>query len=314
MARLQSITECPPFPVINGVEFRHIPSWPGYAASSDGRIWSCYCGNRRWRWYWRERYQGTNPQGYRTVRIYAPHLCDGITRPVHSLVCEAFHGLRPDGTVCSHRDDVMDNNAASNLAWTRPVVVAIESPEQCPPLPVVYGIEFRHCPSWPGYIAGTDGSVWTCYPRNRNATSRKWVRLKEHKKYNGYITVNVRNPATGKVRIRTLAPMVCEAFHGPRPDGLDCCHNDSVTTNNAPDNLRWDTVQGNLEDARKLGRLHGRNVCRADDSPHAKLSRADVIEIRRLHHVVSAIELAKTYGVHVVHIRSIQCGMNRKWG
>ncbi len=31
----------PPFPILPGVRFAHVPDWVGYAASDDGRIWSC---------------------------------------------------------------------------------------------------------------------------------------------------------------------------------------------------------------------------------------------------------------------------------
>ena len=41
----------------------------------------------------------------------------GRTRYVHQLVAEAFHGPRPAGLLCLHRDDDKANNCAANLYW-----------------------------------------------------------------------------------------------------------------------------------------------------------------------------------------------------
>ncbi len=33
--------------------------------------------------------------------------------------------------------------------------------KECPPLPEVDGMEFRHCAGLLGYLIGSDGSTWT---------------------------------------------------------------------------------------------------------------------------------------------------------
>jgi len=40
--------------------------------------------------------------------------------------------------------------------------------------------------------------------------------------------------------------LVLEAFVGPCPDGMECCHNDGDRTNNRLENLRWDTHKNNM--------------------------------------------------------------------
>lgn len=47
---------------------------------------------------------------------------------------------------------------------------------------------------------------------------------------------------------RAVHRLVLEAFVGPRPDGLECCHNDGDPTNNRVENLRWDTHASNITD------------------------------------------------------------------
>lgn len=45
--------------------------------------------------------------------------------------------------------------------------------------------------------------------------------------------------------------LVLEAFVGPRPEGLECCHADGDFTNNRLENLRWDTsTENNLDQVR----------------------------------------------------------------
>lgn len=44
---------------------------------------------------------------------------------------------------------------------------------------------------------------------------------------------------------RLVHRLVLEAFVGPCPAGMECCHGDSDRSNNALSNLRWDTHQAN---------------------------------------------------------------------
>ena len=53
--------------------------------------------------------------GYRKISLsYDGHR---RTRPVHVLVCQAFHDARPDGADVRHLDGDSLNNLAGNLAW-----------------------------------------------------------------------------------------------------------------------------------------------------------------------------------------------------
>jgi hypothetical protein len=53
--------------------------------------------------------------------------------------------------------------------------------------------------------------------------------------------------------------IVLEAFHGPRPPGLDGCHSNGDNTDNRAVNLRWDTVTENMLDKGRHGTDHQRN-------------------------------------------------------
>lgn len=88
--------------------------------------------------------------------------------------------------------------------------------------------------------------------------------------------------------------LVLEAFVGPRPDGMEGCHNDGDPSNNRLSNLRWDTPLANWSDRRKHGRA-------------GKLSIADVEEIRRSDE--SNLALAARFGVHRAHISRVRSGV-----
>lgn len=71
--------------------------------------------------------------------------------------------------------------------------------------------------------------------------------------------------------------MVLEAFVGPCPNGMECCHNDGNPANNVLANLRWDTPKANNADKRAHGtHLEGSKI------PWAKLTEKDVLAIRRM--------------------------------
>jgi hypothetical protein len=68
----------------------------------------------------------------------------------------------------------------------------------------------------------------------------------------GYLIIKLtRNHEDRSVSVH---PLVLEAFVGPRPPGMECCHADGDKTNNALSNLRWDTKRANELDAIRAGR------------------------------------------------------------
>lgn len=50
-----------------------------------------------------------------------------------------------------------------------------------------------------------------------------------------------------------LHTLVLTAFVGPRPRGMEACHNDGNPRNNALENLRWDTRSANAQDKIRHG-------------------------------------------------------------
>jgi hypothetical protein len=71
--------------------------------------------------------------------------------------------------------------------------------------------------------------------------------------------------------------MICEAFHGVRPDGYVVRHMDGVRRNIRPDNLEYGTVADNMRDKVR----HGTSIC-GESHPNARLLEREVQEIRGL--------------------------------
>lgn len=64
----------------------------------------------------------------------------------------------------------------------------------------------------------------------------------------------------GRGNGRLVHHLVLEAFIGPRPDGLECLHDNDIPDDNWFQNLRWGTRAENIEDAfRNGGRIRSQN-------------------------------------------------------
>ncbi len=111
MAEKHSISKLPPLPVQEGVEFRHVPGWPGYAVGDNGVVLSCRTRNK-----WKPLRPVLDQSGHFQVTLRQP---DGkrINPKVHRLVLEAFAGPRSEKAECRHLDGDPTNNHLCNICW-----------------------------------------------------------------------------------------------------------------------------------------------------------------------------------------------------
>jgi len=124
---------------------------------------------------------------------------------------------------------------------------------------------WRPIPGWEGYYEASDlgriRSMTRRVPGRRpsgQAVPGRVLKLVPGK--DGYLTVTLCRAGIGKPgRVHRL---VLLAFTGAPPLGLVGCHNDGDRMNNRLDNLRWDTLAANSQDAV----LHGTNRNASKDS------------------------------------------------
>ena len=143
-------------------------------------------------------------------------------------------------------------------------------------------VEYRDIPGHAGYKAGSDGTILS-YWRFKGAgyggrcywiigdTPR--ILKPSPRKEDGRARYTVRRD-DGSPRRCFGSTLVLEAFKGPRPEGMECCHEDGNCLNDAAYNLRWGTSVSNKADMRRHG-----TFLSGDKSPVAKLKDAQIPEI-----------------------------------
>lgn len=157
------------------------------------------------------------------------------------------------------------------------------------------GVEYRTISDVVGYRFGDNGTVQSCVilggpkPRLGNV----WTDLKLTTTGRGYQVVGVRR--NGRIRVFQVGFLVLEAFVGPKPPDMECCHGDGDPLNNRLDNLRWDTHQSNEDDKKR----HGTRP-KGSGHAHAKLTEDQVREIRDIYARggITKIGIARAFGLH----------------
>lgn len=132
--------------------------------------------------------------------------------------------------------------------------------------------------------------------------------LKPHiLKGRGYLQVRLCR-APGDHKSAALGAVVCEAFHGPRPLGMQVNHKNGVKDDNRAANLEWVTPSQNTR--HRFDVLKQRNRF-GEDHPHAKLSNDDVAQIKALFVLgASSGYVARLFGITRAGVQQIKSGKN----
>ncbi len=122
----------------------------------------------------------------------------------------------------------------------------------------------------------------------------------------GYLSVNLWENCKGRTRL--VHRLVCEAFHGPIPDGLDVNHKNSNRTDNRPENLNCMTRKENIRHGMDFG--HVRVI--GEENPMAVITPEIVRAIRADHAAgLGYKRLAKKHGLTWGCVRSV--ATRRTW-
>ena len=93
-------------------------------------------------------------------------------------------------------------------------------------------------------------------------------------KMGSYVGLQLRRK-DGHTEKAYLHRLICEAFNGPCPDGMECRHLDGNKQNNAASNLAWGTKLENENDRR----LH-KTTAAGERNPMAKLTMEKVAQMK----------------------------------
>jgi hypothetical protein len=118
----------------------------------------------------------------------------------------------------------------------------------------------------------------------------------------GYLRVRLKDQ-----RAYRAHRLVCEAFHGPPPEGCEVAHLDGNRLNNRQDNLVWASRAENMSHKALHGTSQG-----GERNGRAKLSDADVASIRSATKLgYSRRTIASWFGVSPTQIQRIVHGEQR---
>jgi hypothetical protein len=126
---------------------------------------------------------------------------------------------------------------------------------------------WRDIANFPGYQVSQRGEV-------RSLKRNRLLALVPRER--GYLAVNLYRE--GKPHNCLVHRLVAQAFCGDIPPGYHVNHKDGDKANNDASNLEIVTPEENRRHALRTGLIK-----RGEDNPRAKLTEADVRELRRLH-------------------------------
>lgn len=209
--------------------------------------------------------------------------------------------------------------ALSKLSLIRSKSMAESQPISAAATPQLIdsAVQYRELPGFPGYRAGNDGTIWSCWARSKGGTktrqvyvrSSRWKKLATRRHSQGYRMVGLKNVG-GVYKIKYVHHLVLEAFVGPKPDGLLARHKNDVQDDNRLENLIWGTSTENILD---------RNANKPEATPkgsrhwRARLDPDKVRLIRtRLTNGESPYAIAPEFGVSASSIYDIMDGKTWK--
>lgn len=124
---------------------------------------------------------------------------------------------------------------------------------------------------------------------------KQWKGRKKHDHYYVRIGLDKRKMNLAVHRAVLLA------FIGLPPDGMEACHNNGISDDNRPENLRWDTHFNNNQDRKKHG-----NYAVGQDHHLASLDNETVLSI--YHSNERGCVLAKRHGCSQTGVSGIRLG------
>lgn len=142
-----------------------------------------------------------------------------------------------------------------------------------------------------GYAATSCGCIFS---KNK---SGNYKRLYGNARKSGYLRVKIKRE--NKKVLKFIHVLICEAFIGPKPDGMMCCHWNGNPADNRVSNLRWGTALENYGDMLRHGTASALGVKTGEDHYLAKLDWTKVAIIRSEYtgRRGQIREFARTYGV-----------------
>jgi hypothetical protein len=173
-----------------------------------------------------------------------------------------------------------------------------------------YEEEWRLVPEYPDYAVSNYGEVYS-FPRKivrlnsqsgqPNEITVRGGMLNHSLSVHGYPRVQLSRP--GEKIKKYVHSIVAETFIGPRPDGMETCHNDGIKTNPEAWNLRHDKPKGNNSDMDK----HGTRV-KGEDISNARYTNEEIRNVKMLLKKHGVMDVSRLTGIPQPQISNIKTG------
>lgn len=166
---------------------------------------------------------------------------------------------------------------------------------------------WRAVPGWEGlYEASSSGRVRSVsrlvtFQNRRGTNVTRWLTgrvMRPSANRHGYLGLMLSSPGEAAAH-REVQTLVCAAFHGPRPDGMQAAHNNGDPSDNRPSNLRWATPSQNAADKARHGTL-----CSGEKHYAARLTEDAVRVIR--HSPEAPRDIAAQFGISIQSVSKIR--------
>ena len=174
-------------------------------------------------------------------------------------------------------------------------------------------ITWKQIPNWEGvYEASSDGEIRSMTRQILSGpymaqSTRYGKRLRQHYSKDGYKLVSLTRPSE-KSKTTQVHRLVCAAFHGPAPDGAECCHANDVRDDNRAKNLSWGTRQSNAVEMASRHRIKGAK------HPRAKLTAFQVFMLREMPGYRGIYrDITASFGISRSVLNNIRSGNNWAW-
>lgn len=206
----------------------------------------------------------------------------GEVRGLLDSTCNKLLGhIRDDPSAADRIADYLEN----------PPARAVLSPED---------EEWRTCEESDAYEVSSLGRVRSWHVRGSRSGGRTEtpVTLSLLDNGSGYMQVSL-----GRDKKRYVHDLVAKAFIGPKPEGVETCHNDGDKSNNRADNIRYDTPSENQRDMVRHGTRN-----------RSRLTEPEVIQILdALQGGAPASAIAEAFGVSKSAVYNISARRTWAW-
>jgi hypothetical protein len=160
---------------------------------------------------------------------------------------------------------------------------------------------FVQIKQFPNYLVSSNGEIISL-------KFGRWKLRSQTLNSSGYPSITLYDEQNGKKTFK-VHHLVCEAFLGPRPEGLVVNHKNGIKTDNRIENLEYCSVAENVHHADKMNLRWFRE---GEQHYRTKLSDEQILQILQYKGHRSSYKVALMFDIGSDYVRRLWNGEHRK--